>query len=50
MTKAEPQAAASALGVEPPGRGAGAVGASWRQKRERRQRGCAGERGDQHQA
>ena len=36
--------------VEPPCRGAGAVGARWRQERERRQRGGAGERGDQHQA
>ena len=50
MTRAEPQAAASALEFEPASRSARAVGARWRQKRERRQRRGAGERGDQHQA
>ena len=50
MTRAEPQAAASALEFEQPRGGACSVGARRRQKRERRQRGRAGERGDQDQA
>ena len=50
MTRAEPQAAASAFEFERPGRCASPIGARRRQKRERRQRGCAGERGDQDQA
>ena len=49
MTRAEPQAAASAFEFEPASRGARAVGARRRQKRERRQCGSAGERGDQYQ-
>ncbi len=49
MTRAEPQAAASAFEFEPASRGARAVDARRRQKRERRQRGSAGERGDQYQ-
>ena len=36
--------------IEPAGRGACAIGARRRQKRERRQRRRAGERRDQHQA
>ena len=50
MTRAEPQAAASAFESSRPGCCARAVGARRRQKRERRQRGRAGERGDQDQA
>ena len=50
MTRAAPQAAASALEFEPASRSARAVGARWRQERERRQRRGAGERRDQGQA